>query len=184
MLCGRAAAYLLRILKCGTPPPPEVMTTTERRIPGVKTKRVRHTDRRDVTQVKGIACTTPARTIVDLAPEMDDDPFARVCHEAGVLHRTTPRQVKAVMGRRGRRRGAARIRRVMYDCRWTDLGVTVELVSFKFHNSKYSWDQDHGREREARSRGDEWRSFTYDDVFEDQTYMLAELRKLLLRPAP
>jgi hypothetical protein len=222
VLCGRAAAYLLRILKCGTPPPPEVMTTTERRIPGVKTKRVRHTDRRDVTQVKGIPCTTPARTIVDLAPEMDDDPFARVCHEAGVLHRTTPRQVKAVMGRRGRCRGAARIRRVMYgevkvslsvlergffdalkaaglplpdvvnkrvgskrvDCRWTDLGVTVELVSFKFHNSKYSWDQDHGREREARSRGDEWRSFTYDDVFEDQTYMLAELRKLLLRPAP
>jgi very-short-patch-repair endonuclease len=65
------------------------------------------------------------------------------------------------------------------DCRWIDLKVTIELVSFKYHNSKYSWDKDHDREREARMRGDEWRQFTYDDVFKDQTYMLGELRKLL-----
>jgi hypothetical protein len=30
-------------------------------------------------------------------------------------------------------------------------------------------------------RGEEWRQFTYADVFEDQTYMLGELKKLLPR---
>jgi hypothetical protein len=60
-----------------------------------------------------------------------------------------------------------------------DLGVTIELVSFRFHNSRHAWEHDHDREREARIRGDEWRSFTYDDVFGDQTYMLGELEKLL-----
>jgi hypothetical protein len=216
VLCGRAAAYLLGILKSPSPPPPEVATRNQRRIPGLKTRRAA-LDRRDVTRVNGIPCTTPARTIVDLAREMEDDPFARLCHEAGVLHRTTPRQVKAVMKRRGRCPGAARIHRVMQgevkvslsvyekgfldaltaanlplpdevnkpaggkrvDCRWTEYGVTVELLSYRFHNSKYSWDQDHERKRQARARGDKWRSFTYDDVFKDQTYMLAELRELL-----
>jgi predicted transcriptional regulator of viral defense system len=217
LLCGRAAAYLLGIFKSPIPPPPEVATRTEKRIRGVATPRLKLVDR-DITEVKGIPCTTPARTIVDLAPKMDDDPFARVCHEAGVLHRTTPRQVKAAMERKARRcPGAARIRRVMQgevkvslsvyekgfldalsaaglplpdqvnkrvggkrvDCRWSKYGVTVELLSYRFHNSKYSWDQDHERKRQARARGDKWRSFTYDDVFKDQTYMLAELRELL-----
>jgi hypothetical protein len=218
VLCGRAAAYLLGILKARTPPPPEVLAVNARRLPGVQTRRTKRIDRRDVTTVKAIPCTTVPRTLVDLAREMDDDPFARLCHEAGVKHGTTPRQVKAVMRRRGRVKGAARIRRVMegdtkvalsvlergffdalkaeghplpetnkrvdgrrVDCRWSDPPVTIELVSFKYHNSRYSWESDHDREREARSRGDEWRSFTYKDVFEDQTYMLAELRKLLRR---
>ncbi len=216
VLCGRAAAYLLGILKAVVPPPPEVATRNQRRIPGLKTRRL-PVDRRDIMKVRGIPCTTPARTIVDLAPAMDDDSFARLCHEAGVKYRTTPRQVKTVMARRGRCNGANRIRRVMagetkvalsvlerafldvleaeglplpdtntrvgnhrVDCRWVDQGVTVELDSFRYHNSKHSWDHGYGREREARARGDEFRRFTYDDVFEDQTYMLAELRKLLV----
>lgn len=216
VLCGRAAAYLLGILKNPSPPPPEVATTNQRRIPGVVTRRLR-LDRRDVTKHKGIPCTTPARTLVDLAADTGDDAFARLCHEAGVKHRTTPRQVKQAMARRGRCKGAARIRRVTegetqvtlsvlergfldalkaenlplpdqvnkrvgskrIDCRWSWHGVTVELVSYRFHNSKYAWDQDHQRKREARARGDEWHAFTYDDVFKDQTYMLTELRKLL-----
>ena len=57
--------------------------------------------------------------------------------------------------------------------------MTVELLSYRFHNSKYAWDQDHDRKRQARARGDKWRSFTYDDVFKDKTYMIGELRDLL-----
>jgi hypothetical protein len=214
-LCGRAAAYLLGILKVAVPPPPEVATRNHRRIPGLTTRRLA-LDNRDVTAVKAVPCTTVPRTVVDLAGEMDDDPFARLCHEAGVRYGTTPRHVKVVMNRQGWTKGAARIRRVMegdtkvalsvlehgfldtlkaegfplpdtnkkvdnrrVDCRWTDPPVTIELVSFKYHNSRHAWESDHDREREARSRGDEWRSFTYKDVFEDQTYMLGELRKLL-----
>jgi hypothetical protein len=40
-LSGRAAAYLLGIVK-GSPPAPEVTAPTERRIEGVRTRRERH----------------------------------------------------------------------------------------------------------------------------------------------
>src|SRR5437763_14196934 len=50
---GRAAAFLHGIIK-GSPPPPEVMTATERRIPRLETRFSRRIDRRDVTTVRGI----------------------------------------------------------------------------------------------------------------------------------
>jgi hypothetical protein len=65
------------------------------------------------------------------------------------------------------------------DCRWPDRHLTVELNSYRFHNSRHSWEQDRLREREARERGDEFRTYTYGDVLEDPAYMLAELRTLL-----
>jgi hypothetical protein len=55
---------------------------------------------------------------------------------------------------------------------------------YRFHNSNYAWERDHDREREARMRGEEWRRFTYEDVFEDQTYMRGELKKLLSAARP
>ena len=216
VLWGRAAAYLLGILKSPFPPPPQVLTRTEKRIRGVDSK-VRVLDRRDISEYDGIPCTTVPCTIVHLAGELDDeDALARVCHQAGVKFGTTPSHVEAVLKRRPNAKGAATLRMIAsggikvslsvlereflkvlkqlglplpdtnvkvgkyrVDCRWVDLNVTIELVSYRFHNSKYAWDQDHDREREARRRGDEWRRFTYDDVFKDQAYMLGELRKLL-----
>jgi len=65
------------------------------------------------------------------------------------------------------------------DCRWPNHKLTVELDGFQFHNSRHSWDQGNRREREARKRGDEFRRYTYADVFEDAAYMLTELRALL-----
>ena len=65
------------------------------------------------------------------------------------------------------------------DCRWPEFGLTVELDSFRFHNSRHSWEQGLEREREARERGDAYRRFSYRDVFEDQSYMLRELAKFL-----
>ena len=62
------------------------------------------------------------------------------------------------------------------DCRWPDHGLTVELDSYTFHNSRHSWEQDRRREREARARGDEFRRYSYGDVMEDPTLMLRELR--------
>jgi len=61
------------------------------------------------------------------------------------------------------------------DCRWPEHGLTVELDGYQFHNSRYSWEQDRLREREARARGDDFRRYTYRDVFEDPRLMLAEL---------
>jgi very-short-patch-repair endonuclease len=67
------------------------------------------------------------------------------------------------------------------DCRWPDLRLTVELDSYRYHNSRQAWEQDRRREREARARGDDFRRYTYGDVFEQPELMLAELRALLLR---
>jgi very-short-patch-repair endonuclease len=65
------------------------------------------------------------------------------------------------------------------DCRWPEQRLTVELDGYRFHNSRHSWEQDRLREREARARGDEFRRYTYRDVFEDPKLMLSELRSLL-----
>jgi hypothetical protein len=63
------------------------------------------------------------------------------------------------------------------DCRWP--GLTVELDSYRFHNSRHAWERDRQREREARKRRDEFRRYTWYDVTEGRKEMLAELRALL-----
>jgi very-short-patch-repair endonuclease len=65
------------------------------------------------------------------------------------------------------------------DCRWPERRLTVELDSYRFHHSRHAWEQDRQREREARARGDEFRRYTYGDVFGDQRYVVTELRSLL-----
>ena len=215
LLCGLAAGHLLRLVK-GKPPPPEVMTLTERRIEGIETRRCRRMDPRDRTVYRGIPVTTVPRTVVDLAAVLVPDGLARACHEAGVLYRTTPRQVEALLARLPNAPGRANLREVLrggvhvtlsklervflsllrgarlplpktnrpagtkrVDCRWPEHRLTVELDSYRFHNSRYAWEQDRRREREARIRGDEFRRFTYGDITEDPDYVLGELRPLL-----
>ena len=65
------------------------------------------------------------------------------------------------------------------DCRWLRPPLTVELDSYRFHNSRRSWETGHRREREAYARGDAFRRYTWTDVFEDPTGMLAELAEIL-----
>ena len=67
------------------------------------------------------------------------------------------------------------------DCRWPEQRLTVELDSYRYHQSRHAWEQDRRREREARARGDEFRRYTYGDVFERSRSMLTELRDLLPR---
>jgi predicted transcriptional regulator of viral defense system len=65
------------------------------------------------------------------------------------------------------------------DCRWPALRLTVELDSYRYHSSRYAWEQDRRREREARARDDEFRRYTYGDVVDEPEPMLAELTALL-----
>jgi hypothetical protein len=71
--------------------------------------------------------------------------------------------------------------RAPVDCRRPDRRLTVELDSYTYHRSRHAWEQDRRREREAYARGDEFRRYTYGDVFERPEPMLAELRALLAR---
>ena len=198
-----------------------MITRTERRIEGILTQRSRTLDPRDVTETHQIPVTTVSRTLVDLAAVLPPEALARACHEAGVLHGTTPAQVDdgaepAAPDAPARQRSAASStatstsrsasssaassqrleaaglplpqtnrpaggRRV--DCRWPAHRLTVELDSYRYHRSRHAWEQDRRREREARLRGDEFRRYTYGDVFEEPRFMLGDLRRLLRRPS-
>jgi very-short-patch-repair endonuclease len=65
------------------------------------------------------------------------------------------------------------------DCRWPQHKLTVELDSYRYHNTRHAWEQDRAREREAYARGDQFRRYTYGDVTERGERVLAELRPLL-----
>jgi hypothetical protein len=214
VLSGRAAAHLHRLLK-GRPPEPEVSAPAARHPGGVITHRSR-IRRGEAARVNGIPVTTVPRTLVDLAAVLGEDALARACHEAEVLHRTTPMQVEAVLGRRPNRQGAGTLRAVLrgdvrvtlsklerrflellreaglplpetnrpagarrVDCLWPEHRLTVELDSYRYHQSRHAWELDRRREREARARGDEPRRYTWRDVFEEPGPMLGELRALL-----
>jgi predicted transcriptional regulator of viral defense system len=127
LLAGRAAAHLLGLLK-RPPSLPEVLTPTERRIPGVVTHRVRRTELTDATRWRGISVTTVQRTLVDLAADLEEDELARAVHEAEVRHRTTPTQVERVLARRHNWPGARKLRRVL----WGDVPVTLSRLEARF----------------------------------------------------
>jgi putative AbiEi antitoxin of type IV toxin-antitoxin system len=217
VLSGHAAGYLWGLIK-GTAPPPEVTSPKRRKVRGVRTRHARRGEI-EATTWRGIPITTVPRTLVDLSSLLPFDDLARACHEAGVLHRTTPRQVEKVVRKRPNTPGAKQLREVMHgdvhvtlsalerrflerldeaslphpltnksadgrrvDCRWPEHKLTVELDSYRFHNSRRAWEQDRRREREAYARGDQFRRYTRDDVFEAPEQMLAELRDLLHCP--
>ena len=65
------------------------------------------------------------------------------------------------------------------DCRWPERRLTIELDGYRYHRSRHAWELDRRREREARARGDEFRRYTWGDVYEEPAATLAELRRLL-----
>jgi very-short-patch-repair endonuclease len=66
------------------------------------------------------------------------------------------------------------------DCRWPEYRLTVELDGYRYHRTRHAWEADRRREREAYARCDQFRRYTWADVFEDATLMLRELRGLLV----
>jgi very-short-patch-repair endonuclease len=125
LLSGRAAAHLYGLLK-GPAPPPVVTTRTEHRVPGVTTRQSRQPDRG--TTWRGIPITTIARTLVDVAADLPLDALARACHEAGVKHRTTPRQVDAVLAQRPNSPGAHNLHSILRG----DARVTLSKLEKRF----------------------------------------------------
>jgi hypothetical protein len=113
ILSGRAAAHLWALLRSRRPPPPEVTAPTERRAAGVRTKHSRGMGSWARAERLGIPITTVPRTLVDVAAELSEEELARACHEAGVRHKTTPRQVHAVMAAVPNCPGAPRLRRIL-----------------------------------------------------------------------
>jgi very-short-patch-repair endonuclease len=216
LLYGRAAAWVLGIVK-GKPPPPEVLTASHPRITGVRVHRTRRIHRNDRGLWRGIPVTSAARTFVDLAPELAADELARAFHEAGIRHHITPDHVEEVLSRRPTSPDAAKVRAVTsgeenvvlsrleakflsdlratgerqlpvtnqpagtkrVDCQWPELGLIIELDSYRYHRSRHAWEQDRRRERDARRRGEELHRFKHDDVFLRGPETAAEARRLI-----
>jgi hypothetical protein len=218
VLSGRAAAHLWRLIK-GSPPQPEVLVPSDRRVRGVRVHRARRTQLPSPAIHRGIPVTPVPRTLVDLASSLPEDELARACHEAGGLYRTTPKQVDAVLRQLESAPGRRKLQRVLHgevpvtlsklesrflkllrdarlpppitnkvagghrvDCRWPEHRLTVELDSYRHHNSRLSWERDRLREREARRRADQFRRYSWADIFEEPREMLDELAVLLGRP--
>jgi very-short-patch-repair endonuclease len=65
------------------------------------------------------------------------------------------------------------------DFRWVEQRLTVEVDGYRYHSSRHAWELDRRREREAYARGDDFRRYTYGDVFEEPGPMLRELHRVL-----
>jgi hypothetical protein len=129
LLGGRAAAFLLDLIR-GSAPDPSVYARTQRQIAGIATRRARAMDPRDITTWKGIPTTTPARTLVDLAASFPPDALARAMHQADVLHRTTPDDVEDALTRKPNAKNAAKLREVI----WGDQGRILSKLERAFIN--------------------------------------------------
>jgi very-short-patch-repair endonuclease len=114
LLTGRAAGFLLVLIRAQRAPDPEVIARTARQIDGIAVSRARKMDPRDVTTWKGIPVTTPARTLVDLAAVVSAEELSRAVHQADVLHGTTPDDVETVLRRRPNAKAAAKLRKVLW----------------------------------------------------------------------
>ncbi|HET8976237.1 MAG TPA: type IV toxin-antitoxin system AbiEi family antitoxin domain-containing protein [Solirubrobacterales bacterium] len=126
LLAGRAAAHLWSLLK-GSPPPPEVTAPTDRRVKGVFVHRARRGPA-EATQRHGIPVTTVPRTLVDLASSLPVSALSRACHEASVLHDTTPADIERILARRQNSTGADALRRVVHG----DEPVTLSALERRF----------------------------------------------------
>jgi very-short-patch-repair endonuclease len=109
-LSGLPAAYLLGLLK-GPAPRPEISVPTNRRVPGVRSRRVRNPG--IAITCRGVPVTSVPQTLVDIASVLDQNALARACHEAGVRYRTTPADVAALLTRRPNSPGAEQLKRVL-----------------------------------------------------------------------
>ena len=107
LISGMAAAYLFGLIK-GKPPPPEVTAPKKRKW---ATRWSPCICRNDATKWRGIPVTTVPRTLIDLAPRLSEGQLARLCHEAGVLHKVTPAMVERLL--KQNTPGAGKLRAVL-----------------------------------------------------------------------
>jgi hypothetical protein len=100
VLSGRAAGWLLGLLR-GSAPAPEVTAPTEGRVRGVARRRSRAAVDVERTVWRGIAVTTVARTLVDMASQFGRDELRRFTY-GDVFERpqSVLAEVSALLGRR------------------------------------------------------------------------------------
>jgi very-short-patch-repair endonuclease len=131
--------------------------------------------------------TTPGQVEDVLARRPEDQGRGEAAQDPPRRHTRQPQQLERrfLDLLRGERLVLPETNRVVdgrrVDCRWPEQRLTVEIDGYRYHHSRHAWEQDRRREREARARGDDFRRYTYGDVFESPGAMLAELRAVISR---
>lgn len=89
--------------------PFEVIVSTARRRPGIRTHRATM-HRKDVWRHEGIRVTSPARTILDIAPRLTDKALTRAVNDLRIARRLKIDQLAEVLARLPNHAGAGRVR--------------------------------------------------------------------------
>ncbi|MEA2194948.1 MAG: hypothetical protein QOG42_1382, partial [Solirubrobacteraceae bacterium] len=85
----------------------------ERHRPGIRFHRARSLDARDVTRLHAIPCTTPARAILEIAPQLSDERLKRLIRKAQAERRANVRQIAGVLRRAHGHRATRRIANII-----------------------------------------------------------------------
>ncbi len=88
----------------------EVTTTVRRTRPGITVYRTRSLERRDVIRHWGVPVTTPARTILDIAPRLTAKQLTRLVNDARLSHRLRIDALEDVLRRNPHHRGTRLLR--------------------------------------------------------------------------
>ena len=81
--------------------------------PGIRFHRARSLHPHDTTKLHGIPCTTPARAILEIAPQLSDQRLKRLVRKAQAEQRANVRQVAAVLRRARGHRATHRIANII-----------------------------------------------------------------------
>lgn len=130
VISHRSAAALLGFGKAA-PAVVDLIPTEERgrKIDGIKPHRVPYPARPEWAYVHGIPCTSPARTIVDLAGIYGDKGLGDAVERAATERLLDLAAIDAILAGRPRRRGAPCLRRVL--AAWRPVAATASEATFR-----------------------------------------------------
>ncbi|MFZ0040557.1 MAG: type IV toxin-antitoxin system AbiEi family antitoxin domain-containing protein [Solirubrobacteraceae bacterium] len=92
------------------PAHPEVSAPVQRRVPGIRSHRRCTLARRDIRHQLGIRVTSPARTVLDIAPGLDDPSLARAVNDARLHCGLHPAHLIELLDRLPHHTAAGRVR--------------------------------------------------------------------------
>jgi predicted transcriptional regulator of viral defense system len=100
--------------------------------PGIRFHRARSLDPRDTTRIRGIPTTTPARAILEIAPQLSDERLKRLVRQAQAEQLANVRQfaetIRRANGHRATRRLAALIATGPAATRSTHEDIVLDLI--------------------------------------------------------
>ncbi|HEY5334207.1 MAG TPA: type IV toxin-antitoxin system AbiEi family antitoxin domain-containing protein [Solirubrobacterales bacterium] len=130
VISHRSAAWLLGIGE-KNPATIDVICPTQggRKVDGIKAHRVPYPARSERGHVRGIPCTSPARTIVDLAGTYGDRDLRETVERAATARRLDLAAVDAILATGPRRRGAPCLRDILDD--WRPVAETAKYATVR-----------------------------------------------------